>query len=64
MGTAGLELLAKQGLKYVRLLRPLISEKLKNNPALQASWKLVSRVASSGSRQASRTGGTARGASR
>ena len=48
-GTAGMELLAREGLKYVRLLRPLISEKLKSNPALQASWKLVSRVASSGS---------------
>ena len=47
-GTAGLELLAKQGLKFVRLLRPLISEKLKSNPALLASWKLVSRVASTG----------------
>ena len=49
MGTAGLELLAKQGLKYVRLLRPLINEKLKGNPALLASWKLVSRVAKTGS---------------
>jgi hypothetical protein len=48
-GTAGLKLLAKQGLKFVRLLRPLISEKLKANPALLASWKLVSRVASTGS---------------
>ena len=47
-GTAGLELLAKEGLKFVRLLRPLISEKLKANPALLASWKLVSRVASTG----------------
>ena len=48
-GTAGLQLLAKEGLKYVRLLRPLISEKLKSKPALLASWKLVSRVASTGS---------------
>jgi hypothetical protein len=48
-GTAGLLLLAKQGLKFVRLLRPVITEKLKNNPALLASWKLVSRVASTAS---------------
>src|SRR5688500_15203373 len=39
-GTAGLNQLTRDGLKYVRLLRPLISEKLKNEPALQAAWKM------------------------
>lgn len=57
-GTVGLEILAKQGLKFVRLLRPVITEKLKNNPALQASWKLASRVASMGGSTAPAGGGT------
>jgi hypothetical protein len=48
-GTAGLELLAKDGLKNVRMLRPLIREKLKNQPALQAAWDLAARVAKRGS---------------
>jgi len=47
-GTAGLAQLARQGLRFVRLLRPLINEKLKAQPALQASWKLASRVAKRG----------------
>jgi hypothetical protein len=47
-GTAGLAQLAREGLRFVRLLRPLINEKLKANPALQASWQLASRVAKRG----------------
>jgi hypothetical protein len=47
-GTAGLELLARQGLKFVRLLRPIIREKLQSQPALQAAWNLASRVAARG----------------
>ena len=47
-GTAGLALLTVDALKHVRLLRPLISEKLKNQPALQAAWKMAARVAKRG----------------
>jgi hypothetical protein len=47
-GTAGLKQLTTDGLKYVRLLRPLISEKLKNQPALQAAWTMAARVARRG----------------
>lgn len=57
-GTFGLNLLARQGLKFVRLLRPVIAEKLKNNLPLQASWKLAARVASGGSSPAPAGGGT------
>ena len=47
-GTAGLELLASQGLKFVQLLRPIIREKLKAQPALLAAWNLAARVARRG----------------
>jgi hypothetical protein len=47
-GTAGLAQLAREGLKFARLLRPLINEKLKAQPALQAAWQLASRVAKPG----------------
>jgi hypothetical protein len=47
-GTAGLEVLADAALKLVQQLRPIISAKLKNQPALLAAWKLASRVESRG----------------
>ena len=47
-GTAGLKILAKQGLKFVQLLRPIIREKLNAQPALQAAWNLAARVARRG----------------
>jgi hypothetical protein len=54
-GTAGLKQLAKEALKFVRLLRPVISEKLKGQPAVQAAWLLASRVAKRGTVEAPAT---------
>ena len=54
-GTAGVAQLARSGLKSVRLLRPLIREKLKTNLPLQAAWDLAARVARRGTEEAPAT---------
>ena len=54
-GTAGVGQLARAGLKSVRLLRPIIREKLKTNLPLQAAWDLAARVARRGTVEAPAT---------
>jgi hypothetical protein len=44
-GTAGIAQLTREGLRYVRLLRPLIHERLKTNVPLQTAWGMAARVA-------------------
>jgi hypothetical protein len=43
-GTAGLEALAKTGLKYVQQLRPMIRLKVGNDPGKLGAWNLAARV--------------------
>ena len=45
-GTAGLRIAAKQGMEYVRQLRPMVRARLKDKPALAAAWNLACRVES------------------
>jgi hypothetical protein len=46
-GTAGLEVFARAGMKAVRILRPIMREHLKNDPALLEAWNRAARVARS-----------------
>jgi hypothetical protein len=46
-GTAGLEALAKAGLKLVQQLRPMIRLKVANDPSKLGAWNLAARVESS-----------------
>jgi hypothetical protein len=45
-GTAGLRIVAKQGMDFVRQLRPMVRARLKDKPALAAAWNLACRVES------------------
>jgi hypothetical protein len=47
--TAGLAIVAKQGMDFVRQLRPMVRARLKSQPALAAAWDLAARVESAGS---------------
>lgn len=43
-GTAGMKIVAKTGMNFVRQLRPMVRARLKANPALAAAWDLASRM--------------------
>jgi hypothetical protein len=47
--TAGLALVAKAGMDFVRQLRPMVRARLKSQPALAAAWDMAARVESAGS---------------
>ena len=46
-GTAGLAVFTRAGMKAVRILRPIMREHLKDDPALLAAWNSAARVARS-----------------
>ena len=46
--TAGMALVAKAGMDFVRQLRPMVRARLKPQPALAAAWDLAARVESAG----------------
>jgi hypothetical protein len=46
-GTAGLDFYVREGMRAVRILRPIMREHLKDDPALLAAWNSASRVARS-----------------
>jgi hypothetical protein len=58
-GTAGIAQLTREGLRYVRMLRPLLHERLKNDVPMQTAWEMASRVARRGTVETPAAGGTA-----
>ncbi len=54
-GTAGLDHYIREGLKAVRILRPMMREHLKDDPALLAAWNGASRVARSAPKESGDT---------
>jgi hypothetical protein len=50
-GTAGLDHFIREGLKAVRILRPMMREHLKDDPALLAAWNSAARVARSAAKE-------------
>lgn len=54
-GTAGLEILANDGMKIVRELRSILRLKLRNTPGLLAEWESVARVHTNARKKATAT---------
>ena len=50
-GTAGLDHFVRAGMKAVRILRPIMREHLKDDPALLAAWNSAARVARSAKKE-------------